>query len=252
MAALDNIIFISIQIGLFTIGSKKVAQLLFNDYQPPKLTQFNNPLYIPHVLFSLTLSSSCTLFLLVFSEIVHLFSNTARSQYWKFNLDILLLLVILIIPWFQFYAFFHITRGWRQKPSIYLTTILWMIYLYLFSQINQYTTLVTTSWIELGIVRVSIIGITLISILSGFGVVNTPFNTWYSYKRKVSEQDYVVAEHAYRQTDSIIKEKRALLERMQSQQDGLDSRKDKPVKGFLNKVSSVFSGSDQSDFSFTN
>lgn len=88
----------------------------------------------------------------------------------------------------------------------------------------------------------SIVGITLISILSGFGVVNTPFHTWSSYKRKVSEQDYVVAEHAYRQTESIIKEKRALLERMQSQQD----RKEKPVKGFLNKVTSVFRGSDQS------
>lgn len=88
----------------------------------------------------------------------------------------------------------------------------------------------------------SIVGITLISILSGFGVVNTPYHTWSSYKRKVSEQDYVVAEHAYRQTESIIKEKRALLERMQSQQD----RKEKPVKGFLNKVTSVFRGSDQS------
>ncbi|KAI9265305.1 hypothetical protein EDC94DRAFT_52238 [Helicostylum pulchrum] len=119
MAALDNIIFISIQIGLLTIGSRKVTQLLFNDYQPPKLSQFNNPLYIPHLLFSLTLSSSCTLFLLVFSEIVHLFSNTARSQYWKFNLDILLLLVIIVIPWFQFYAFFHTTKGQYTTPNFF-------------------------------------------------------------------------------------------------------------------------------------
>ncbi|KAG2236956.1 hypothetical protein INT48_002025 [Thamnidium elegans] len=247
MAALDNIIFISIQVALLTIGSRKVAQLLFNDYQPPKLSQFSNPLYIPHLLFSLTLSSSCTLFLLVFSEIIHLFSNTARSQYWKFNLDILLLLVIIVIPWFQFYAFFHITRGWKPKPSIYLTTILWIIYLYLFSQINQYTTLEhTTSWIELGIVRTSIIGITVISVLSGFGVINTPFNTWSSYKRKVSEQDYRVAERAYNQTDSIIKEKKALLQRMRNQHDASD-KKEKPAKGFMNKVASVFSSSEQSE-----
>lgn len=76
MAIFDTVIFISIQVILLTVGSTKVAKLLFNDYETPSPIAFKNPLYIPHLLFSLTLSSSCTLFLLVFSEIVNLFSNT--------------------------------------------------------------------------------------------------------------------------------------------------------------------------------
>ncbi|KAI7868199.1 Abscisic acid G-protein coupled receptor-domain-containing protein [Mucor mucedo] len=248
MAAADNIIFVSIQILLLTLGSTSVAKLIFHDYKPPKYFEFNNPLYIPHLLFSLTLSSSCTLFLLVFGEIVHLFSNTARSQYWKFNLDILLLLVIVVIPWFQLYAFLHTTQGWKTKPSVYITTVIWILYLYLFSQIEQYSTLAhSTSWIELGIVRISIVGITLISILSGFGVVNTPFNTWSSFKRKVSEQDYTVAERAYKQTEAIIHEKKALLERMYKQEE-LSDKKEKPKSATLfGKMSSIFSGSEDSE-----
>jgi hypothetical protein len=74
-AITDNIVFISIQLILLTIGSTKVAKLLFNDYKAPSPLAFNDPLYMPHLIFALTLSSSCTLFLLVFSEIIQLLSN---------------------------------------------------------------------------------------------------------------------------------------------------------------------------------
>ncbi|CAO3649364.1 unnamed protein product [Mucor fragilis] len=248
MAAFDTVIFISIQAVLLAVGSTRVAKLLFNDYKAPSPIAFKHPLYIPHLLFSLTLSSSCTLFLLVFSEIINLFSNTARSQYWKLNLDLLLLLVIVAIPWFQLYAFLHTTKGWKAKSSMYLTTILWAVYLYLFSQIKQYTVIATTSWIELGIIRISVIGITLISVLSGFGVVNAPFTTWSSYKRHVSEQDFKVAEHAYQQTEDMIQGKRALLEKMQSQDDASDKKK-APISdgGFFARIVSSMTGSDDNE-----
>lgn len=243
MATFDNFIFITIQLTLLTVGSTKVAKLILHNYNPPKLFEFSNPLYIPHLLFSVTLSCSCTLFLLVFSEIVHLFSNSARSRYWKLNLDILLLLVIIFIPWFQLYAFLHTTRGWRIKTSIYFTTVIWLIYLYLFSQIKQYSVLEqSTSWIELGIVRISVVGIAIISVLSGFGVVNTPFNTWSSRKRKVSERDYVVAENAYNQTLKMIEDKKRTLESMERQQELTESKSMKSSNGIFGKVTSLFSG----------
>lgn len=34
---------------------------------------------------------------------------------------------------------------------------------------------------EIGIFRVSVIGITITSILSGFGVINTSYTTWLTY-----------------------------------------------------------------------
>lgn len=100
----------------------------------------------------------------------------------------------------------------------------------------------------MGIVRISILGITIISILSGFGVVNTPFNTWSSRKRKVSERDYVVAENAYKQTTKIIEEKRTTLEKMYSQEE-LSDKKEKHVSsssGIFGKMTSLFGRSEDS------
>ncbi|OAD05901.1 hypothetical protein MUCCIDRAFT_138027, partial [Mucor lusitanicus CBS 277.49] len=95
------------------------------------------------------------------------------------------------------------------------------------------------------IIRISIIGITLISVLSGFGVVNTPFTTWSSYKRHVSEQDFKVAEHAYQQTEDMIQGKRVLLEKMQSQDDVSDKKKTSTSNGgFFSRMVSSITGSE--------
>lgn len=92
--------------------------------------------------------------------------------------------------------------------------------------------------------RISIVGITLISILSGFGVVNTPFNTWSSHKRHISEQDYNVAERAYNQTDTMIQEKKLLLERMQKQEELSDKKEKSSSTGLFGKMSSIFGGAE--------
>jgi hypothetical protein len=74
-------------------------------------------------------------------------------------------------------------------------------------------------------------------------VVNQPFNIWSSHKRHVSEQDYIVAEHAYNQTTNMIQEKRVLLDKMQKQEDILDQKKGSSNTGFFGKMTSIFSGS---------
>lgn len=58
----------------------------------------------------------------------------------------------------------------------------------------------------------SMVGVTVISILSGFGMAHTPLTTW--YQPDVSEQDCRAAERALAQTDKMIQEKKAVLERM--------------------------------------
>lgn len=86
-------------------------------------------------------------------------------------------------------------------------------------------------------------GIAIISVLSGFGVVNTPFNTWSSRKRKVSERDYVVAENAYNQTLKMIEDKKRTLESMERQQELTESKSMKSSNGIFGKVTCLFSGS---------
>lgn len=58
----------------------------------------------------------------------------------------------------------------------------------------------------------SMVGVTVISILSGFGMANTPLTTW--YQPDVSEQDCGAAERALAQTDKMIQEKKAVLDKM--------------------------------------
>lgn len=75
----------------------------------------------------------------------------------------------------------------------------------------------TSSMIELSIIRTSMIGVTVISILSGFGMANAPLTVW--HQRHVSEHDYRIAERAYAQTNKMIEEKKMALDRMKQQQE---------------------------------
>ncbi|KAI8390261.1 Abscisic acid G-protein coupled receptor-domain-containing protein [Blakeslea trispora] len=164
-----------------------------------------------------------------------LFITRSRSRYWQLNLDLLLVLVIIIVPWFQLYTFFHSTKACRKRTSVVLATCLWMGYLYLFHQI-KYSSGLDHTWLELGIIRVSVVGISLISILSGVGVVSTPYATWLSYKRNVSDQDYQTAKRTYQQTESMIQEKKGLLDQLQSNRQST-SYED---KGLFSKLKTSF------------
>lgn len=75
-------------------------------------------------------------------------------------------------------------------------------------------------------------------------MVNTPYNTWSSLKRKVSEQDYAVAERAYKQTDAIIQEKKVLLERMIKQEESSDKKEKPKSASLLGKITSILGGSE--------
>ncbi|KAI8384486.1 Abscisic acid G-protein coupled receptor-domain-containing protein [Radiomyces spectabilis] len=221
MPVIDNVFFIIIQLLCFTVGSNVVSRLIFSHYSPPALTAFRSSTYIPHVLFAITLSSSCALFLLVLGEITNHLSKTTRWHYWHANLSILLINVILIIPWYQTFAFLRHTRVWSFRTSIYVSTIVWCGYLYLFYNVGYTPSSGTMedpstySWTELGIFRVSTVGITIISLLSGFGVVNAPYSTFKIFARPVSERDYAVAERAYEQTMTVINDKKKALDNLQ-------------------------------------
>lgn len=77
MSFLENAVAAVIQLLLLTIGANTAVKLLLRDYEPPKLLQWSrDPQYVAQLIFSVTLSSSCTLFLLVFAEIMNL-STTA-------------------------------------------------------------------------------------------------------------------------------------------------------------------------------
>ncbi|ORX61859.1 hypothetical protein DM01DRAFT_53971 [Hesseltinella vesiculosa] len=151
---------------------------------------------------------------------VSCFFCRARKYYWQSNLAVLLMLVLIVIPWLQVYTFLRKTRGWRWRTSVYTTTAAWACYLYLFSATfsSQYWEQVSLDWLEFGIIRVGILGITLTSMLSGFGMVDTPFSTWKALTLRVKDADYRAAQLAYQRTLSTINKKKSILAQAQPEQ----------------------------------
>ncbi|ORZ01096.1 Abscisic acid G-protein coupled receptor-domain-containing protein [Syncephalastrum racemosum] len=209
-----SLLFIS-QLVLYNLGAGTITKLLFKDKDSQ--TQSDPSLLWPRILFAITLSSSCTLFLLVFSEIMGLFSPSVRWQYWQSNLHMLLFLVVILLPFYQVYTFLHHMRGWNRKTSIYAACVAWAAYMYCFTRVAYHTSSIhqqDLSWTELAIFRIGTLGVTFISILSGFGVVNTPYTTLGIFRKPVTQTEYAMAQNAYEQTCTMIEDKRALLARM--------------------------------------
>ncbi|KAI9323481.1 Abscisic acid G-protein coupled receptor-domain-containing protein [Dichotomocladium elegans] len=225
---IDSVILPIVQLVILTAGANAAFALLFKD---PFTLTFTN------IIFALTTSCSCMLFLLVFTEIMDLFSTTLRSQFWRFNLYMLLFLVVLLIPWYQLYTFLRQTRGWRQKLAVYFTCVGWTIYLYLFTRVSSDKPL---TWTELAIFRVGTVGVTVISILSGIGVVNTPYNTFRVFQKSVSDRDLRYAQTAYDQTRDMIQAKKHALSRM-------TKHGEQPQSSSIGRIMSVF-GSSKSEY----
>ncbi|KAL1934152.1 hypothetical protein VTP01DRAFT_6334 [Rhizomucor pusillus] len=252
MSFLENAVAAVIQLLLLTIGANTAVKLLLRDYEPPKLLQWSrDPQYVAQLIFSVTLSSSCTLFLLVFAEIMNLSTTAMRWRYWHLNLYFLLLLVVLFIPICQVYIFFHYTRGWRKRTAAYATVLTMYAYLYLFSHVGRISSAETQLMLfELSIFRVSIMGVTLISILSGFGVVNTPYTTLGYFQKPYTERDLQHAQHAYEQLVRMINDKKALIEQTiesQRQQGSTAAQTRRPMFGGLSKLLSSNSSKKEID-----
>ncbi|CAO3701347.1 unnamed protein product [Rhizopus microsporus] len=152
-------------------------------------------------------------------------------------------LVTLFVPWCQVYTFLKVNKGWKHRPAAYIASVTTCGYLYMLIGIP--TTINTSSMIELSIIRTSMIGVTVISILSGFGMANAPLTVW--YQRHVSEHDYRIAERAYAQTNKMIAEKKMALGRMKQQQERQSSTEQASTSGYIGRfVSSLFGkGKDQ-------
>ncbi|CAG8562501.1 5488_t:CDS:2 [Acaulospora morrowiae] len=87
-------------------------------------------------------------------------------------------------------------------------------------------------FIQFGMSRVGVIGVTIMAILSGFGAVNSPYATLFFFLRQVTDTDIQAAEKKYIQTlDIIMSKKRRILIRQRSAAEH-SSR----VGGFVRKM----------------
>jgi hypothetical protein len=141
----------------------------------------------PQLLFSVVFTLSSSMFLLVIAEIFPVISYPCRLMVWQFDLYVLLVLVIVVLPLYISFSFVHrmVGQNWNVSWRCHTlcATCVFFAWLYLFWMIGSSFPILSASpdsgmlLLENCVARVGVIGVTIISILSGFGAVNYPFTT---------------------------------------------------------------------------
>ena len=170
-------------------------------------------------LFSVTLASSlCMLQLLVF-EISGGLSLNMRWSLWRIHLFALILLLLFVLPITFWTLLFHQNLGWRGRSQILLSLVFEMIYLWCFWKIGHYFPIISNRsndlhglWaIEQGVGRIGVLGVSVIAILSGFGVVFTPYSYLSIFAAKVDVGAINAVERRLKQTVEICLQRKGDL-----------------------------------------
>ncbi|CAO3570155.1 unnamed protein product [Mortierella alpina] len=259
--AFEAFLLLGSQVLFFTLAWTFLIQSLVRDYasnssdQEFLLTALPNTYRrkqrwwqggaLVQVVFALTLTWSCQLFELIIMEILGLLGQESRWYFWRLTLNAMLLLVIVIIPYYQCVLIIRNT-GISTKKALPVAVAIWVVYFYLFAKVgNNFPTQVHRSTeilsIEWGMSRVGIIGVTISAILSGFGAVNGPYSNLFFFLRQVTDTDIHLAEKKCIQTLEMIadKKKRVVMEEMRLRT--LDPSASK-VGGFVRKIFGTVSG----------
>ncbi|KAF0517988.1 Golgi pH regulator [Gigaspora margarita] len=253
----DGLIQFGSQLLFFAFGWIFLVKKLFKDYES---STDRRDAQVVQAIFSLTFSTSCALFELIIFEIVEIMHKDSRWFCWKMTLYILLFLVIILMPFYQLYLIItKIQESLRLRYSIVIVILCWATYFYIFWRVgdffpiektasaaekNDHLTNFTDStkipqgdvFIQFGMSRVGVIGVTLMAILSGFGAVNSPYATLFFFLRQVTDADIQAAEKKYLQTlDIIISKKRRILISQARQRSAVEQQGSR-VGGFMRKM----------------
>ncbi|KAI9205773.1 Abscisic acid G-protein coupled receptor-domain-containing protein [Polychytrium aggregatum] len=244
----SSVVIVLSQVLFFAIGWAFFMGTLFRDYD------VRNKLV--RLLFSATFSGACTLFELVIFEILNITNARARWIHWKFTLYAMLVDVVVVLPFYQFYLVFAERKKWAPYRWI-LAFIGWLIYALLFWKVGDQfplsrpRTQFSLTSLEPFMGRVGVIGVTMMAILSGFGAVNSPYTTLFIFLRNVSEGDVQEAQRRLMQNYQRIltKKKKLALDMYKRREEG--PKGSYGISGLLRRayhnVSSISSGRESLD-----
>ena len=175
---------------------------------------------IVQTLFSVTFSLSCTLFELIIFEILGILNSNSRFFHWKLDLYSILVLLIVVLPWYIGYLCFNVRLVQKKPMALALSFAAWLIFMYFFWKIGDPFPILNPKHgvlsIEQAISRIGVIGVTIMAVLSGFGAVNCPYTYMTFFMRYVSDADIDSHERKLNQVMDMIltkKKRLALVER---------------------------------------
>lgn len=135
------------------------------------------------MVFALTLATSLHLFLLLALEILEWFDDDIRLWFWRVDLNVLMSLIVLVIPFLLFKSvIFGSGRLWNPRDFCLLVVVL-AVYLLGFAWMGSLVDITQSrDFISLDYVcgRVGVLGVTLMAVLGGVAVAEKPFRVFLS------------------------------------------------------------------------
>lgn len=201
----DAIVILASQVIFLLFGWMFFSKQLFRDYEVQHI--------LVQLLFSVTLSLSCSMFELIIFEILGIFNANSRYFYWKITIYIMLIMLIVILPFCI--SYFIISNSRLKKNNLWVrigSILLYIIFMCIFVKIGDQFPITSPNYgafsIEQGLSRVGVIGVSLIGVLSGFGAVNYPYTSMTCFMRSVNRSDILQLERKLMHNYGMIIDKK--------------------------------------------
>jgi len=201
MLLIDGSIVLLSWLFFFLVSWIFCYRKLFEDYEVRMI-------WSVQLVFSITLTLSCSMFLLIIFEIMDVLSYESRWLTWKINIYSMLFLLVVVVPLYMLrHAFAPMCRNKTQLAlSVSIAFALLLLGFYklgdpfpiLSDRSKKFSGLAQRIGfflsIEHGISRIGVIGVTSSAIMSGFGAVNCPYTYMEYFMRKIQDKDVLSLE----------------------------------------------------------
>lgn len=181
------------------------------------------------LIFSTTMALSVGLISLILLELGDLLDADYRLGLFKFTINTLMLLLVMVLPISiisLLIAQDDLPRTVKSVGLIIGSYIGWLVILHKCGDLTQSFNTGSRSFIEKIINQVSIVGITILAILSGVGSTSTPYKIFEKYKlinsddREVGELDINTAIQYFNNTSTLLAKREQELEKLQMASGG--------------------------------
>ena len=148
------------------------------------------------LMFSLTLTLSCSMFELIIFEIMDVLSYESRWWNWKLDIYAMMMLLIVVMPLYMIaLAVQPMVR--TRTQLIAATAAAFSLFLLIFYKLGDPFPILSDAHkkhmlsllsIEHGVSRIGVIGVTSMAVMSGFGAVNCPYTYMNVFMRKIHDK----------------------------------------------------------------
>lgn len=175
------------------------------------------------LIFSGTMALSVGLIILILLELGDFLDADYRLGLFKFTIDTLMLLLVMILPISIISLLVlqdDLPRTTKSMGLIIGSYIIWLVILHKCGDLTQSFNTGSRNFIEKIINQVSIVGITILAILSGVGSTSTPYKIYEKYKslnsddRELGELDINTAIQYFNNTSALLAKREQELDKL--------------------------------------